>query len=292
MQNQLGKLYVVATPIGNLMDVSRRTQEILSRVTWIAAEDTRHSRVLLNFLGITTPLIPYHEHNERACLQQLIQRLEKGELGALISDAGTPLISDPGYALVRAAHLAGIQVCPIPGPCSVIAALSVSGLPTDRFLFEGFLPAKTAARQKRLMELSTFPHTIVFLEAPHRALDFFQDAVAVLGETRVACIARELTKTYESVKFGDIKTLMQQLEKGEIPQKGEFVMMIEGCEKKEHQSVQHQQLEKLLPLLLAELSLKQSVMLAKTFTGLPKSEIYDYALQLNKTLRPDSDKGL
>lgn len=282
MQNQPGQLYVVATPIGNLSDVSRRAQEVLSQVTWVAAEDTRHSRHLLNYLNITTTLIPYHEHNERSSLEQLIQKLQKGEQGALISDAGTPLISDPGYLLVRAAHQAGIQVIPVPGPCSVVAALSVSGLPTDRFLFEGFLPTKSQARQKRLTELKDFPHTLVFLEAPHRIQDFFQDLALIFGDARQACSARELTKTYESVNFGSLNSLHEAIIKGDIPTKGEFVVVVAGCDKTMQSEDAHLQLQHLLPMLLAELPLKQAVHIAKLLTSLPKNEIYDLALKLKE----------
>lgn len=194
MHHRMGKLYVVATPIGNLSDLTDRTRQVLSQVTWIAAEDTRHSSGLLSYMGLTPQLISYHDHNEGARLNPLIERLKQGEDGALISDAGTPLISDPGYGLVFEAHQQGIEVVPVPGPCALIVALCASGLPTDKFLFEGFLPSKTTARVKRFEALKSFPHSMIFFEAPHRMLAFLIDAQSVLGDSRRVCVARELPK--------------------------------------------------------------------------------------------------
>ena len=195
-----GTLYVVATPIGNLDDISARALKILSSVALIAAEDTRHSVRLLQHFGINTPLAACHEHNERDEGNRFITRLQAGDSVALISDAGTPLISDPGYHLVRQARAAGIAVVPVPGACALIAALSAAGLPSDRFIFEGFLPAKAVGRKARLSQLKEEPRTLIFYEAPHRILECLQDMESVFGAERPALLARELTKTFETLK--------------------------------------------------------------------------------------------
>lgn len=279
MHSSVGKLYVVATPIGNLEDLSERARHVLSQVTWVAAEDTRHSAGLLHAIGATPLLLSYHEHNEDARIASLIERLQRGESGALISDAGTPLISDPGYGLVFAAHQAGIVIVPIPGPCSPIAALSASGLPTDKFFFEGFLPAKSAARIKRLTALKDFSHTLVFLEAPHRIVEFLQDVKAVLGESRRLCMARELTKKFESIILLPVAEMLAAFEAEKIPQKGEFVMVIEGAPARE-QSETEAEMSRVLSVLLPEMPLKQAVMIAAKLTGLSKNQLYDVAVKL------------
>ena len=201
---QAGVLYVVATPIGNMGDISARAREILAAVSVVAAEDTRHSSRFLRGLGLERPLLSLHEQNERARATELVERLRAGESVALISDAGTPLISDPGYQLLRAALAAGIVVSPIPGACAAIAALTASGLPSDRFCFEGFLPARAAARRRRLAELAADPRTLVIYEAPHRIATSLADIAAVCGGTRRACIARELTKRFETFYRGSL----------------------------------------------------------------------------------------
>ena len=197
---QPGSLYVVATPIGNLDDISARALRILREVALIAAEDTRHSARLLQHFGIQTPLAACHEHNERDQGGRCLARLQAGEDVALISDAGTPLISDPGYHLVRQARAAGFAVVPVPGACALIAALSAAGLPSDRFIFEGFLPAKAAGRRARLEQVREEPRTLIFYEAPHRILECLQDMCEVFGDDRPALLARELTKTFETLQ--------------------------------------------------------------------------------------------
>lgn len=279
MYHQMGKLYVVATPIGNLGDLSHRATQVLSQVTWVAAEDTRHSSGLLSHLGLKPQLISYHDHNEGARLTQLIERLKQGEDGALISDAGTPLISDPGYGLVYEAHQQGIQVIPVPGPCAPIVALSASGLPTDKFLFEGFVSSKSTARVKRLEELKSFAHSIIFFEAPHRILDFLVDAQSVFGAGRRVCVGRELTKKFESIIMLPLKQMVEAVETQKIPQKGEFVVIIEG-ESKPLVTDLEAEMSRVLGVLLPEMPLKQAVGLAVKLTGYPKNQLYDMAMKL------------
>jgi 16S rRNA (cytidine1402-2'-O)-methyltransferase len=226
--NSLGQLYVVATPIGNLKDITLRALEILKSVDCIVAEDTRHSQALLLHFAINTPLTALHEHNERERTDKLLERLQKGESIALISDAGTPLISDPGYHLVREARLKGLSVTPVPGPCAAIAALSVAGVATDRFLFEGFLPAKSLARTQRLTELLRETRTIVFYEAPHRILDSLQTMREVWGNEKPAVIARELTKVYETITTGTLLELCEFVKRDPNQQRGEMVVIVEG----------------------------------------------------------------
>lgn len=281
MVPSIGKLYVVATPIGNLEDLSERARYILSQVTWVAAEDTRHSAGLLHAIGATPLLLSYHEHNEDARIASLIARLKQGESGALISDAGTPLINDPGYGLVLAAHCAGILVIPIPGACAPIAALSASGLPTDKFFFEGFLPAKSAARIKRLTELKAFLHTMIFLEAPHRIVDFLRDVNAIFGGMRRICMGRELTKKFESIILLPVAEMLEAFETERIPQKGEFVMIIEGALAPEKSEVEAEMI-RVLSILLPEMPLKQAVMIATKLTGFSRNQLYDIAVGLSR----------
>ncbi len=276
---EMGKLYVVATPIGNLTDLSQRAQDILSQVTWIAAEDTRHSLGLLQSLGIATPLISYHEHNERDRSLELIARLQGGESGALISDAGTPLISDPGYHVVQKAHEAGIQVVPIPGACAAIAALSASGLPSAKFLFEGFLPAKSG-RRKRLAELKAFPSTIIFYEAPHRIADLLEECIEILGGERLACIAKEITKKFETIYAQNLQNILEHVQAGKIPLKGEFVLIVAPEATKTESAEQRDELRRLLQILLAEVPVKQAVKIAVQLTGQPKNALYELALEI------------
>jgi 16S rRNA (cytidine1402-2'-O)-methyltransferase len=280
MYHDIGKLYVVATPIGNLGDLSPRAQEILSQVTWIAAEDTRHSKGLLQHFGISSKLVSYHEHNEHERASQLIEKLQQGEEGALISDAGTPLISDPGYTLVAKAHEAGIPVIPIPGPCAFIAALSVAGLPTDKFFFEGFLPAKPELRRQRLKELIHFHHTMIFFEAPHRVVHLLEDMVALWGPEREAFLARELTKKFESIYLSTLQGILEELQKGTIPQKGEFILIIKGAKKIQTATETDEEMHHVLNILLPEMSLKQAVKIAEKLTGLPRNALYDCAIRL------------
>ena len=224
----VGSLYVVATPIGNLDDISARALKVLRDVSLIAAEDTRHSLRLMQHFGISTPLGACHEHNERDEGSRFIQRLLAGEDVALISDAGTPLISDPGYHLVRQARAAGIPVVPVPGACALIAALSAAGLPSDRFIFEGFLPAKAVGRRTRLERLKEEPRTLIFYEAPHRILECLQDMELVFGPDRPALLARELTKTFETLKGLPLAELREFVESDSNQQRGECVVLVAG----------------------------------------------------------------
>ncbi|AZC20608.1 16S rRNA (cytidine(1402)-2'-O)-methyltransferase [Pseudomonas sp. CMR5c] len=228
MNSVAGSLYVVATPIGNLDDVSARALKLLREVSLIAAEDTRHSQRLMQHFGISTPLAACHEHNERDEGSRFITRLLAGDDVALISDAGTPLISDPGYHLVRQARAAGINVVPVPGPCALIAALSAAGLPSDRFIFEGFLPAKASGRRARLEQVREEPRTLIFYEAPHRILECLQDMEAVFGGDRPALLARELTKTFETLKGLPLVELRRFVESDSNQQRGECVVWWRG----------------------------------------------------------------
>ena len=221
-------LYVVATPIGNLGDMSQRAQEILATVDVIAAEDTRHSARLLQHFAISTPCIALHEHNERQVSESILNRIENGDAVALISDAGTPLLSDPGFHLVREAHQRGLKVVPVPGASALLAALSVAGLPTDCFKFVGFLASKSSHRQQQLSVLQKEPCTLVFYESPHRILESITDMADVLGEDRVATIARELTKTFETVKQDSLSSLKSWVEADSNQQRGEFVVIVSG----------------------------------------------------------------
>lgn len=279
MQNdKTGTLYVVATPIGNLQDITLRAIEVLKRVDRIAAEDTRHSAPLLKHLSINKPSISMHEFNERDRLAVIIDYMHEGESIALISDAGTPLISDPGFHLVRAAKERGINVVTIPGACAAIAALSVAGLPTDRFTFEGFLPAKTEARRNRLTKLLHEDRTMIFYEAPHRLLATLQTMREVFGHDRSAVVARELTKIYESVKSGDLQELETYFAEHESEQRGEIVILVEGIDEEESESKEVIP-EHVLDVLLEELPVKQAAALASKITGERKNILYDMALE-------------
>ena len=223
-----GTLHIVATPIGNLGDLSPRALDTLKAVAAICAEDTRHTRQLLAHYGVERPLLALHEHNEDEMAAKLVARLLAGDALALVSDAGTPLVSDPGYRLVRAARAAGIRVSPLPGPCAFVAALSVAGLPSDRFVFEGFLPAKAGARRERLARLASEPRTLVFYESAHRIEEALDDCVAAFGESRPAVLARELTKLFETVLDGSLADLRAQVGADPNQRKGEFVLLLQG----------------------------------------------------------------
>lgn len=221
-----GVLYVVATPIGNLEDVTYRARRVLTEADVIACEDTRHTRVLLNHYGINKPLVSLYEHNERARTPELLQRLREGETIALVSDAGTPAVSDPGFVLLREALAAGFTVVPIPGPSALLAALTVSGLPPDRFTFLGFLPKRSSRRRRALQEVAGQPATLILFEAPHRITTVLQDLLDVLGDRRVA-LARELTKKFEDVFRGTLSEALQHLRTH--PPRGEFTIVVEGA---------------------------------------------------------------
>lgn len=224
-----GTLFVVATPIGNLGDLSPRAQQTLRDVAAICAEDTRRSGQLLAHFGIATPLVALHEHNEDAIAQRVVARLLGGESLALVSDAGTPLVSDPGFRLVRAARAAGVKISPVPGPSALVAALSVAGLPSDRFAFEGFLPAKASARRERLQALVAEPRTLLFYESSHRIAETLADMVAAFGGDRPAVLARELTKLFETVLDGGLAQLQARVEADADQRKGEFVVLVQGA---------------------------------------------------------------
>lgn len=277
VSNHKGTLYVVATPIGNLDDISRRAVAVLRQVGRIAAEDTRHSRRLLQHHGIDTPMLALHEHNERRVLGQILQMLEAGQSVALISDAGTPLISDPGFPLVRECRRRGLKVSPLPGPSALVAALSVSGLPADSFCFHGFLPRTASARRQKLESLRGGEATLVFYESSHRIVDALNDMVVVFGDQRPAALARELTKQYEEVLQGTLEEIVAAIAADPQRQRGEFVVLL-GMAEKEEQVLSDEAL-KVLAVLQAELPLKQAVALASRITGEKKNQLYRIALE-------------
>ncbi len=270
-------LYVVATPIGNLGDMSQRARDVLAGVDRVAAEDTRHSGRLLAHFGIATPLISLHEHNEARRTETLLARLEAGEAVALISDAGTPLISDPGFVLVRAARAAGYPVLAVPGPSALVAALSIAGLPTDRFAFEGFLPAKAAARAARLQALREEPRTLVFYESPRRVGATLAALAAAFGEAREMVLARELTKQHETVLDGDIRAVRAAWEADPGAQRGEVVLVVGGAPAAAETELDAES-RRVLDLLRGELPLKQAAALAARITGAKKNALYQYGL--------------
>lgn len=273
-----GSLFVVATPIGNLADMVPRATETLQQVDMIAAEDTRHSKRLLEHFHISTPMQAYHDHNEQQSLPGILKRLEQGESIALISDAGTPLISDPGYRLVRAVREAGFRVVPVPGPSAAIAALSVAGLPSDRFAFEGFLPAKGGQRRKQLEALRGETRTLIFYEAPHRIVACLQDVSAVLGAMRETVVARELTKTFETILSGSAAEVLSRVESDPNQQKGEIVLLVRGAEAKQSAELDSET-QRIMTALLKELPLKQAASLAAEITGAKKNALYQWGLE-------------
>jgi 16S rRNA (cytidine1402-2'-O)-methyltransferase len=282
LNSVVGSLYVVATPIGNLDDISARALKVLREVSLIAAEDTRHSLRLMQHFGIATPLGACHEHNERDEGNRFIQRLLAGEDVALISDAGTPLISDPGYHLVRQARAAGVKVVPVPGACALIAALSTAGLPSDRFIFEGFLPAKAVGRRSRLEAVKEEPRTLIFYEAPHRILECLQDMESVFGADRPALLARELTKTFETLKGLPLSELRAFVEADSNQQRGECVVLVAGWTAPETDQVISSEAMRILDLLLKEMPLKRAAALAAEITGERKNVLYQVALDKQK----------
>ena len=274
---QPGILYIVATPIGNLDDITLRAKAILSEVDAIAAEDTRHSRPLLNHLGINTPLFALHEHNEEQKSAQVIERLQRGESIALISDAGTPLISDPGYHLVKVAHQAGIVVTPIPGDSAMVTARSVGGLATDRFCFEGFLSAKSGARRDRLNNLVDEPRTLIFYESSHRVVATLTDMVEIFGGERESTLARELTKKFETVRQAPLAELKAFVSEDTNQQKGEFVILIAGKKRNQSDTIDGES-RRIIDLLGDELPVKQASKLAAEITGIKKRLFYQYLI--------------
>lgn len=268
-----GILYIVATPIGNLQDMTPRAVEVLKQVQRIAAEDTRRSGILLQQFAIKTPMMALHEHNERVACEQLVKQLLAGESIALISDAGTPLISDPGYHLVRAAQDADCKVVPVPGASALLTALSAAGLPTDRFIFEGFMPAKAGPRQRRLEAMAQETCTLVYYEAPHRITDTLQAMVLAFGPEREAVIARELTKTFETIHRDSLAELWQWVESDANQQKGEIVILVHGAEEEAEQYLSNED-NRIIELLASELPLKKAAALAAKITGKKKNVLY------------------
>ena len=267
-----GTLYVVATPIGNLADLSPRAQEVLRAADAVCAEDTRHTRQLLSHFGIERPLLALHEHNEEAMAQRVVARLEAGETLALVSDAGTPRVSDPGFRAVRAARAAGIRVSPVPGPSAIIAALSVAGLPSDRFAFEGFLPARPAARRERLRALAGEPRTLVFYEASHRIAESLADLGEAFGGQRPAVLARELTKLFETVLDGTLDALLARVEADADQRKGEFVVVVQGAG--EDAAAKIAEGRRVYALLAPHLPPSTAARLAAEITGAPRKALY------------------
>ncbi len=267
-----GTLYVVATPIGNLGDFSPRAIDTLRRVDAICCEDTRHSRPLLAQHGIERPLLALHEHNEAQLAATLVERLLGGQSLALISDAGTPLVSDPGFRLVRATRDAGVRVSPLPGACAAIAALSVAGIASDRFVFEGFLPAKPAARRARLLELASESRTLVLYESAHRIVEMLADARAVLGDERHAAIARELTKVFETVLDGSLASLYARVEADPDQRRGEFVVIVAGVG--DAAEAKLAQGRRLYTQLSEHLPPSQAAKLAAELSGAPRKALY------------------
>jgi 16S rRNA (cytidine1402-2'-O)-methyltransferase len=268
----------VATPIGNLADLTERARQILSAVDLIACEDTRHTQKLLQHLGLRKPMLSVHDHNERDRIEQIATHLSQGHNLALVSDAGTPLISDPGYPLVQALRERGFSVVPIPGPSALITALSAAGLPTDRFAFEGFLPHKGGPRRERIQAVSQDPRTLVFYEAKHRILDSLQDMADIFGPERPGVVARELTKTFETFYSGTLPQLLAQISADDDQQKGEFVVMIAGNPEPAPSS--EVDMDRLFRLLLPELPPKKAAAIVAELTGENKKVLYQRALEI------------
>ncbi|MBL4941793.1 MAG: 16S rRNA (cytidine(1402)-2'-O)-methyltransferase [Colwellia sp.] len=271
-------LYIVATPIGNLGDISTRALAILSQVDIIACEDTRHTQKLLSAYTIKNKTLSMHDHNERQRQDYIAQLLQEGKSIALVSDAGTPLISDPGFHLVRHCRSLGLAVSPIPGACAAIAALSAAGLPTDRFSFEGFLPSKSTARQGALLALANETRTMVFYDAPRRAIDTIKDIVTTLGGERYVVIARELTKTFETIHSDNAENLLAWLEQDPNQLKGEMVLIIEGY-KADVNDISSEVINT-LKLLLAEMKPKKACAITAQIHGVKKNALYEFALSL------------
>ena len=280
MSDNSGILYVIGTPIGNLHDISERAKQVLQEVDLILAEDTRHSRKLLDHLCIKTPMRSHHDFNESETIPGLLDLLQKGKRLALISDAGTPLICDPGYQLVRSVHEHGIRLVPIPGPSALLTALSVSGNATDKFIFEGFLPVKQTARKKRLQELAGESRTMVFYEAPHRVLGLLGDISELYGADRTVCLCRELTKKFESIYRGGVADILASMRDDPVQQKGEFVVIIEG---NRDASADIDEISRVLGILLRHgVSVKTASAIAADITGAGKNDLYKLALKLSE----------
>ena len=277
MSSTAGELYVVATPIGNLDDITIRGREVLESVELILAEDTRHSKKLLEFYAIKCPVQSCHEYNEGKLVKKIVGKLLAGQSIALITDAGTPLISDPGYILLDAVHEQGIRVVPVPGPSAVTCALSVAGLPAGRYVFEGFLPAKAAARRQRLLEMLTEARTMVFYEAPHRVMETLVDMQEIFGHSRRATLAKELTKQFESVHRSTLEGILDWLKADPLRVKGEFVLVISGNPQQQADSAEA---ERIIAILLKSMSVRDASLVAAEILGMSKNRLYRLALRL------------
>ena len=275
--NDGGVLYVVATPIGNLGDMTERALDVLRGVDIVAAEDTRHASALLAHFGIRSRLVSLHEHNEERRIAALIGHLEAGSSVALVSDAGTPLVSDPGYRIVAAAWEHGFRVSPLPGACAAIAAISAAGLPTDRFVFEGFLPAKSAARRERLAALAGEPRTLIFYESPRRIAECLETMAETFGADRDAVVAREITKLHEQIRPGTLSALAAWAREDENARRGEIVVLVRGAPQVRDELL-GEEAGKVLAVLLTELPVRQAVKLAAAATGAPKNLLYARAI--------------
>ncbi|MBF7996426.1 16S rRNA (cytidine(1402)-2'-O)-methyltransferase [Rahnella laticis] len=269
-------LYIVPTPIGNLGDITQRALAVLNSVDLIAAEDTRHTGLLLQHFAISAKMFPLHDHNEQQKAEHLLAKLQEGQTIALVSDAGTPLINDPGYHLVRRCREAGIRVVPLPGACAAITALCAAGLPSDRFCYEGFLPAKTKSRKDTLLALIEEPRTLIFYESTHRLIDSLQDMVEVWGPQRYVVLARELTKTWENIHGAPVGELLAWVKEVETRRRGEMVLIVEG-HKVDVEALPAEAL-RTLALLQKELPLKKAAALAAEIHGVKKNALYKYAL--------------
>lgn len=276
--NTQGQLFIVPTPIGNLADISQRALTVLKQVDLLAAEDTRHTGLLLQHFGISAKLLSLHNFNEQQQSGLLVEKLQQGQNIALVSDAGTPLINDPGFHLVRACRNAGIRVIPLPGCCAAITALSAAGLPTDRFCYEGFLPAKSKARRDALQLLQHEQRTMIFYESPHRLLESLADICLLFGENRYTVLARELTKTWESIKGAAAGELLQWIKADDNRRRGEMVLIIEGMKADEQPALPAEAL-RTLALLRNELPLNKATALTAEIHGVKKNALYQYALE-------------
>jgi len=274
-----GKLYIVATPIGNLSDISIRAVDILKNVDLVLAEDTRHSKKLFSHYEIDTPLKAFHEHNEKDKTEKVINEINAGQSIAMISDAGTPLISDPGYHLVSKAKKAGLNVVPVPGPSALIAAISSSGVASNSFTFFGFLTSKPVARLKFLQSKANLDETIVFYESPKRILSTLKDMLEVFGKSREVCLAKEITKSFETILTDKLPILIEYLESDSAHQKGEFVVLVSPADKIDRVEADSQ-LDKLLPILCAEMGASKAAKLAAKITGIDKKHCYKRASSL------------
>ena len=279
--SEYGRLYVVATPIGNLADFSYRAVDILQQVDLIAAEDTRHTKMLLQHYGISNRVVSLHQHNEEKSTPELVEKMQQGQSIALVSDAGTPLLSDPGMPLVKLAKEQGIEVSPIPGACALIAALSVAGLPVSRFCFEGFLPRTSSARKAFFEERQNWSMTWIFYESSHRILACLEDMATVLPLSREIVIAREITKLHETIIKETLENMLERVKNDANMQKGEFVVMIDGAKIDKQEQTINEENKKLLKILLKECSTKTATAIASEITGIRKKLLYQAALELS-----------